>query len=987
MAVIVISVGAPPELKTAIASILRQDVAVELVLVNSGGGDVRQWLPAGSDDVRIVESDTLWGPGTARNMGIEASRAPFVAFLAADCEAMDGWVRHRLHHHREGATAVASAVVNSHPFSLVSWASHLALFPNRFPGTPPEKAALYGGSYDRQLFSRHGMFEEIRIGEDTEFHKRIGKRNAPKWVPEVRTVHRNVTSIRQAWNDQHRRGVRSGKHWPQIHRGTVMSRVSRRLSKFFSVSQRSLSGRDRVLALASFPLLAANFLIFEKAANRGKANPDPVSSKDGKARNAMRAGEWKAALKLWRKSDSLEPGRFTPMLGKAECLMRLERYAAAEEAYAALRDAWPQLETGYLGIAAAAAKIGAFERELEAQQAIVRLTPGAAIPRLRVAASLLKLGRTDEAGEIASQLREEFPSIRGGFAIGAEVAIHDCQWQTAIAFYEHLVFEMNDWKSVPKWTILLVGLDRLDDARALWQRLTDAEAPPKARLHAAGPYLTACHRWDEQIALFAKFPKAVKSDVVLLRDHVAVLSQHGRLSDALSLIRRSELQPPELRSSLRASALFQADAVDEVLKHFRKLWKRNKITNLPVTLFSPILAAAIREEGLEFAGSLLERLVDGARSTRHEVLWAFRAVFHRERLRWLNAIFQSSLPSPQEKPFESSVIEIAEAQTDGRQSALLVDTCRRWQESRHRHPAFFPDPSFVLSDALAVADRIANAIDSKQPFSLVRLGDGEGNLLPYRKEYSDFSLIDPQVVGRTWWADDALEESADEHRRLLQEAILAADVVGIPDLHRVCRVIGIDRSRELISLGKNSRGMLAVLDFAATLPPDRLITSCHIHEALNYWGLWELLISRAKRVSLITCHPKLGETLTELHGVEIGEVHLIPPEQKYSASFQNSETERHYPDTFLKLEKKLASVPPGEVFLVAAGVLGKTYCRWIKEAGGIGLDIGSTADFWCGFVTRGLDEQSAYLGPDWMADRLRSLASSDERIARLVDQK
>ncbi len=988
MAVIVISVGAPPELEAAIASILRQDIPVELVIVNSGGGDVRKWLPAGAEGVRIVESDTLWGPGTARNMGIEASRAPYVAFLAADCEALEGWVRHRLQHHRDGATAVASALVNSNPLSVVAWAYHLSLFAKRFPGTPANKAARYGGSYDRQLFVRHGLFEEIRVGEDTEFHSRIRRRKALKWVPEVRTVHRNVTSVTQAWKDQHRRGLRSGMYWPQNHKGAFMPRVRIRLSRIIKISRLSLTGRDRFMAMASYPLLAINLFIFERAANRGKAKPDPVASRDGKARSAARGDDWKTALKLWRKSDRLEPGRFAPMLGIAQCLMRLQRYGEAEEAYVRLRDAWPQLETAYLGIAAAAAETGAWEHVLEAWQAIARISPVKnPMPLHRIATTLLQLNRTEEAAEIACSLREDFPDLRAGFAVGAETALRTGDWKTGFAFLEHLVFGMADWCAVPKWAALLISQNRLEDARALWDRLTAAGAPIRVQLHAAGPYLSACHRWDDLIELFGKFAKAVRSDAALLQSHTTILALHGRLPDALRLIRRSQVGPPEWRSYLLTTTFLRAHATDEVLTRFRKIWQRRKITGLPWPLQAPIMAAAVREEGPEFAETLLDRLEAGSRTTRQAVIWSLTGIFQRERLRGLRALSRPVMASPPEVPLEVVVRNSLVARPEREQAAVLLDVCHRWQKSRQQHPAFFPDPCFVLSDAIAVADRIATAIDSKQPLSLVRLGDGEGNQLSYREEYRRFQVFDRLTTRRTWWAEDAPDHNngGDEIQELLREAVTAADIVGIPDLQRVCRVLGIDRFHELSTHGKNSRGLIAALDFAADLPADRMITSCHIHEAFAYWGLWDLLIPRARRVSLITCHPQLGRNLSDHHGVTIGDVHLIPPERKYSANFQNSRTERHYPDTFLRLREKLASVGTGEVFLVAAGILGKSYCQWIKEAGGIALDIGSAADFWCGFGTRGFEELAGYHGPDGMTECYRQLADSDERIARLIN--
>jgi hypothetical protein len=43
---------------------------------------------------------------------------------------------------------------------------------------------------------------------------------------------------------------------------------------------------------------------------------------------------------------------------------------------------------------------------------------------------------------------------------------------------------------------------------------------------------------------------------------------------------------------------------------------------------------------------------------------------------------------------------------------------------------------------------------------------------------------------------------------------------------------------------------------------------------------------------------------------------------------------------------------PGELFLVAAGFLGKILCDRIRARGGIGFDIGSVADSWMGYATR-----------------------------------
>ena len=64
----------------------------------------------------------------------------------------------------------------------------------------------------------------------------------------------------------------------------------------------------------------------------------------------------------------------------------------------------------------------------------------------------------------------------------------------------------------------------------------------------------------------------------------------------------------------------------------------------------------------------------------------------------------------------------------------------------------------------------------------------------------------------------------------------------------------------------------------------------------------------------------------------------------------------HYPDGYRELYEKLEVPFPGALFLVGAGAFGKIYCHWIKQRGGVAIDIGSICDSWAGIgrVGRGL---------------------------------
>lgn len=214
LAVVILSYGPRPSLGEAVRSLLRQDMQAELVVVHSGGGDVRGALAGAGDAVRIVTSPERLFPGGARNLGVASTRAPYVAFLADDCIASDGWVRARLDAHRAGASCVASALACHKPRDPVALAAHLSLYFRRMPRTAADVALRYGASYRRDLFARYGEFNErLESGEDTEFHQRLAAEDTPVWRPEVVTIHRGAETLADFVRSQARRGRRMAEAW------------------------------------------------------------------------------------------------------------------------------------------------------------------------------------------------------------------------------------------------------------------------------------------------------------------------------------------------------------------------------------------------------------------------------------------------------------------------------------------------------------------------------------------------------------------------------------------------------------------------------------------------------------------------------------------------------------------------------------------------------------------------------------------------------
>jgi glycosyltransferase involved in cell wall biosynthesis len=207
LACAVLSYRDEPFLVDAVRSVLGQGIPVEVVVVNSGGGDPAGRLAAAGLDVPVHSFAERLYPGAVRNVGIDQTRAPYLAFLAADCLATPGWAAARLREHRAGAAAVASALTNAYSESSTAWASLLLQHNRRLAVTRPSQRLLYSISYDRRLFDRFGRFrEDLRAGEDTEFNTRFREHAHTVLAPDAVTAHRYPTELRTMLRDAFRRG-------------------------------------------------------------------------------------------------------------------------------------------------------------------------------------------------------------------------------------------------------------------------------------------------------------------------------------------------------------------------------------------------------------------------------------------------------------------------------------------------------------------------------------------------------------------------------------------------------------------------------------------------------------------------------------------------------------------------------------------------------------------------------------------------------------
>jgi hypothetical protein len=215
MGTVVLCLGAAPEVRGAVASLLDQQPPTYVIVVNSGGGDLDSALGDLAARTTRVEVSAQVFAGAARNIGSALVREPHLAFLASDCLAAPGWVRTRLARQERGPVAVASALVPYPSDNAVTVGHHLALHPMRLPEAASKAPICFGVSIPTLMSHVAGPYRvELRGGEDSIMNEILASWIPVIFVPELITRHCGPTRLLAAFADMGRRGVADARLLP-----------------------------------------------------------------------------------------------------------------------------------------------------------------------------------------------------------------------------------------------------------------------------------------------------------------------------------------------------------------------------------------------------------------------------------------------------------------------------------------------------------------------------------------------------------------------------------------------------------------------------------------------------------------------------------------------------------------------------------------------------------------------------------------------------
>jgi hypothetical protein len=247
---------------------------------------------------------------------------------------------------------------------------------------------------------------------------------------------------------------------------------------------------------------------------------------------------------------------------------------------------------------------------------------------------------------------------------------------------------------------------------------------------------------------------------------------------------------------------------------------------------------------------------------------------------------------------------------------------------------------------------IQQALNEQRPYSVIRLGDGEANLVTYAGAQGATPHLDWQA------ATQIVESQADRFvpshelllalRSSLEQSVLAADIVGVLGLWTQ---IPVTVETVLTKLPFDPRGISGqirarylALELPDLLPQSAVFASAHLYVGvlLNL----DRLLTAAKRVVCITGRDAAVANLRSRRP-DIAIEHIAVGSDPI-----RDENVPATPRFLHRIRDALPGNAQGVLHLVGSGPWSEIYCHWIKERGGVGVDLGSGFDLLAGISTR-----------------------------------
>lgn len=314
--------------------------------------------------------------------------------------------------------------------------------------------------------------------------------------------------------------------------------------------------------------------------------------------------------------------------------------------------------------------------------------------------------------------------------------------------------------------------------------------------------------------------------------------------------------------------------------------------------------------------------------------------FMRHKLRLLSASDdQYALSGWNHEAVEAMFMDVAEP-------AVLKDYVRLYKPNYDslRDRMGYMDVRWSSAQCERLLAAIENAVSTRKAFSLIRLSDGEGYVYTDRANF--FTLEDAKLRERHWWREELPEDLRNRMLLAIQTAAARADVLGIPCIYRLWREVGPKTSSLLSST--QARGLAEVLAQIALLDNDQ---QTYTEEKCNLplfsdAAVIEKLCRNANRVIIVGSASEgavreIFPRLPDLRYVS------IPTHSRSVGNERYGDLNTPLPFKYEQISEQIRMLSrPGDLVLIAAGVVGKIFVDDAKQNGAVGVDVGSSLDEW-----------------------------------------
>ncbi len=480
-------------------------------------------------------------------------------------------------------------------------------------------------------------------------------------------------------------------------------------------------------------------------------------------------------------------------------------------------------------------------------------------------------------------------------------------------------------------------------------------------------------KFEEIFQCVEELPDDIALEAAALRTTSFALGKLGRHQKALEFSRKQAALRPD--SPVAAHNYFtnlkstgrKADAVKQ-FQHMRKTFGASRL----LSLFLNTKTRELDDYEMRFILNQIKNVNDDkirklVPLLQNSIISSQQEKMMRETLRSISPeqalIFQPILSQAADKNYLAQTnIEASDfAICEERRDQVYTNTTEQLRLEIQKSPSFARALDKLsdrhqtavvtqesVADAACFARYLSDKIAQAQPFHFTRLGDGEGSFMrPFRANatHPHFDTHASNGIQKIWWNKQADPETSRDLAAGYHRALQEADALGMAPVWRLLQAVPEGAQH------KAQESLLYTFELVAdrAAGADCFITSAHAHSDLEAWDLWRFVFNQIDNISFISCHD-MEAALHARFQLKTNTKIITPAEADFSEQFglQSDET------LLDRYEDVLEQINPrqGEVWLVAAGFLGKLFGAKIKELGGIALDIGSLADYWMGHETR-----------------------------------